>query len=351
MSHALIIGKFYPPHKGHHYLIDTAIEECDRVTVLVLWSDVETIPGPKRAQWLRERHLEAWVDHMRDEFKTEYSDVTWELHMGLIREAIWPRPITHVYSSEEYGAELARRLSGEWTTPTGKRDNLGEVIHRMVDQDRRYVPMSATKFRDNPSEYWHMLDPVVKAGLTKRVVVCGAESSGTTTLTKALAAHYNTVWVPEWGRIMSETRETSKYFEWDADDFAEICNLQPLIEDKAARTAGPVMFCDTDLYATAMFADLYDQEDTTRRGVEMAATERIADLYIVTSVVGVPFEDDGFRLFQASRRWQQDWFWRYLPDHPVIVSGTPEQRLEHATQAVDTLLDTAHQYALPLEYR
>ena len=37
-----------------------------------------------------------------------------------------------------------------------------------------------------------------------RVCVVGAESTGTTTLSRDLAAHYLTVWVPEYGRLYTE---------------------------------------------------------------------------------------------------------------------------------------------------
>ena len=42
--HGLVIGKFYPPHAGHHLLISTAAACSGRVTVLVLSHEVESIP-------------------------------------------------------------------------------------------------------------------------------------------------------------------------------------------------------------------------------------------------------------------------------------------------------------------
>ena len=34
--HGLVLGKFLPPHAGHHELVDFALGRCSRVTVLVL---------------------------------------------------------------------------------------------------------------------------------------------------------------------------------------------------------------------------------------------------------------------------------------------------------------------------
>ncbi|MFD7877967.1 adenylyltransferase/cytidyltransferase family protein, partial [Streptomyces sp. NPDC059766] len=42
--HGLVLGKFYPPHAGHHHLVRTALTQCDRLTVLVCAASVESLP-------------------------------------------------------------------------------------------------------------------------------------------------------------------------------------------------------------------------------------------------------------------------------------------------------------------
>jgi len=37
-THGLVIGKFYPPHLGHHHLIAGAARQVERLTVLVMAS-------------------------------------------------------------------------------------------------------------------------------------------------------------------------------------------------------------------------------------------------------------------------------------------------------------------------
>jgi HTH-type transcriptional repressor of NAD biosynthesis genes len=51
-KHGLVIGKFYPPHRGHKYLIDTAVAQCESVTVIVCWKKSQRISGVLRAQWI-----------------------------------------------------------------------------------------------------------------------------------------------------------------------------------------------------------------------------------------------------------------------------------------------------------
>lgn len=50
----LIVGKFAPLHKGHQLLLETALDECESVTVLVYSNpDFPAMPSEIRANWLR----------------------------------------------------------------------------------------------------------------------------------------------------------------------------------------------------------------------------------------------------------------------------------------------------------
>lgn len=53
-----------------------------------------------------------------------------------------------------------------------------------------------------------------------KIVIYGAESTGKTTLCQALAAHYRTVWVPEYARA---------YLQKKYDNSGEICAIEDLI--------------------------------------------------------------------------------------------------------------------------
>ena len=54
--HGLLIGKFYPPHRGHHAAIREGAAACDRFTVVVMSSAGETVPLADRVAWLRAEH-------------------------------------------------------------------------------------------------------------------------------------------------------------------------------------------------------------------------------------------------------------------------------------------------------
>src|SRR5262245_43473794 len=83
-----------------------------------------------------------------------------------------------------------------------------------------------------------------------RVCLVGAESSGTTTLAQRLAAHYDTLWVPEYGRDYTEARKVAgARYEWKSPEFIHIATKQQEHEDMVAQQARRVIFCDTDALA------------------------------------------------------------------------------------------------------
>ena len=86
---------------------------------------------------------------------------------------------------------------------------------------------------------------MIPAHAVKRVVIIGSESSGTTTLARALAEHYHTTWVPEFGRTYSEGRQSCGQ-PWRSDEFTFIAIEQARMEDALATMANEVLMCDTD---------------------------------------------------------------------------------------------------------
>ena len=70
----------------------------------------------------------------------------------------------------------------------------------------------------------------------KRVLIVGAESTGKTTLAVALAEHYQTTWVPEFGRFYTEARRPRGEW-WTSDEFTFIATEQVRMEDAMERTS------------------------------------------------------------------------------------------------------------------
>src|SRR4051794_23510707 len=252
------MGKFYPPHAGHHALIRRAARECDRVVVAVVASVAESIPLADRVAWLAAEHAEDGnvriVGTRCDAPLDLTDDVVWRAHVAVVAAAAragGAATVDAVCSDEEYGAALAARLGAK---------------HVRVERDGR----SSTAVRRDLAAMWDVLAPATRAGLTTRVVVLGAESTGTTTVAAALAERFKArggVWartecVAEYGREYTQHKWTRaggalNALRWDVHDFDAVAAEQTRNEDAAARRGSPVLIGDTDAFATAIWERRY----------------------------------------------------------------------------------------------
>lgn len=314
----LVVGKFYPPHRGHKHVIDTAASQVEKLTVMVCDKPGETIPAQQRAEWLREIHPNAHVTVIPDTLGDD-DTAGWAAHtiewLGHAPKA--------VFSSEDYGAGYARLMGAE---------------HVMVDKPRQKFPTSGTAVRANPFSQWEFLEPCVRAHFAKRICVLGAESTGTTTLARALADHYKTVWVPEYGRVFSEGKLGANAHEWATREFTHIAGQQARMEDWLARSANRVVICDTDPFATTVWHERYMGGQS--RPVREIADARRYDLYILTGDE-IPFVQDGTRDGEHIRHWMHGRFEEALKEtgRPyAVVRGSHQQRLAAATSLIDNVL-------------
>ena len=375
--HGLVIGKFYPLHAGHHFLIRTAAASCDRVTVVPMAADAESIPLRHRVAWLREAYADqphVSVVGSVDNLPVDYGDpAIWAGHVALMQTAIDEGdhaglPVDAVFTSEAYGAELARRFG---------------AADVRLDPGRSNFAVSGTAIRADPAAHWDRIEPPVRAWFAKRVVVLGAESTGTTTLARDLAAalrarggaYASTEWVPEYGReftvaklavaramaakagpaediatTRSRAEPTIFDLEWTDADFEQVALRQCADEEAAARRGGPILVCDTDALATTIWQLRYTGHITEPvRRIAADLPERA--LYLLTSESDVPFEDDGLRDGEHLRAWMNDEFRSLLAssDIPWLeVRGNEHDRLRQALAVVDEVLAEGWHLADPL---
>jgi NadR type nicotinamide-nucleotide adenylyltransferase len=311
--HGLVLGKFLPPHGGHHELIDHALTQCERVTVLVLASAAERIPLPLRRDWIRARHPGARVVAGWDELPIDFDDpLVHDAHIELM-ERLLNEPIDAVFTGEAYGDLLASRWG---------------VEHLRL---QRGGSISVTAERADPAAWWSTLEPGVRAYFARRVVITGAESTGTTTLARALARRLGTGWVPEVGRAVSEARGLP--YRWRDADFEMIARRQQLNEDRAARTSGPVLVCDTDALATCIWQERYMGRSTG--AVERIAASRSYALSVLTSD-DIPWVQDGWRDGEHLRAWMTERFRERLRGPWIEVRGSVDERVDQVLRALSS---------------
>ena len=270
-------------------MIEHLASQCERPVVLVCATPAQTPSGLDRALWLQQVHPGAEVvvcddfcdwhfpDGCREECSSEWADRVGELGLG---------PVDVVVSSESYGARFAGLLGAR---------------HIDFDADRNAHPVSGTAVRASLEDSWSALHPVTRAGLFRRLVVLGAESTGTTTLVNDLSAALGVPCTPELGRTVSwelyARAGDMASVAWTEQHFWTIVNAQVRTELLALHSAvgsipgplGPWLVCDTDTLATVAWWERY--LPTTSAPLLGFASARLADLYVVTSPDGVDFDD------------------------------------------------------------
>ncbi|MDB5847775.1 MAG: transcriptional regulator, partial [Rhodoferax sp.] len=348
-----------------HLLIAAAAASCGRVSVVVMAASHERISLAERVQWLREAHAataHVTVTGIVDDVRMDLQDAAiWRAHVDLMREAlaaIVAPSVTAVFSSEAYGAELAGHFGARSVT---------------IDTARELAPISATRVRADVCAHWDFLSPPVKAGLARRVVVIGAESTGTTTLSRDIAdalrcrggAHGATRWVEEYGRRFTIDKLASERaaaqlagrvppsmhgMTWRSEEFTAIARTQNALAAREARIGGPLLVCDTDAFATGVWHERY--LGTASSAVESLAEVDRGAVYLLTDHEGVPFEQDGIRDGEHIRAWMNARFLAQLEatGRPcVVMRGTRSERLRDALVAINRLLAESWRFVTPSE--
>lgn len=170
----------------------------------------------------------------------------------------------------------------------------------------------------------------------RRVCLLGAESTGKTTLARALAEAYETLWNPEYGRPYTEIGRP-RGAPWTSWEFTHIARIQCWYEDFLAGCCERVLFCDTDAFTTAVFHEVY-LGSPARDFQELVA--RRYDAYLVCGL-DVPFAHDGIREFEQRRRAMHA---RYLTHVRrsgapwAVVEGPVPSRVEAARTIVEAVL-------------
>lgn len=141
------IGKFAPLHKGHQYLIETAIKEVDELYVIVYETNLIDISAEKRAEWIKKLYPNVHTIVAKNP-PTKYGmdEESVKIQTDYLKRVLGDIKGTHFYSSEEYGKYVARDLN---------------VENRVVDFKREYVPISATKVRANFDAYAKYVSQIV----------------------------------------------------------------------------------------------------------------------------------------------------------------------------------------------
>jgi NadR type nicotinamide-nucleotide adenylyltransferase len=182
----------------------------------------------------------------------------------------------------------------------------------------------------------------------QKIVVLGPESTGKSSLCAALAAHYQTIWTPEYARQFLAEQGT-KYTYADLLTIAkgQIKNEDRSIElldhkneDNQGGATTNKLILDTDMYVMKVWCEYVF--NNCHHYILEQINHRSYDLYLLCDI-DLPWTADEMREYpDAGPRLELFTLYKELLINQKtpwgIVSGTGNQRTENAIKLIDQLL-------------
>jgi len=312
----LIVGKFSPLHKGHEYLITSALSMCEHLTIITYSNpEFNGCSAPRRASWLKamfpQTSIHALNSNLPDNDGSDYVHRRFVGEFCRDRLRIFPKV---VFTSESYGLGFADYLTNFFGA---------KVEHVCIDIDRKHIPISGSKIRSDIHACRVYLSPIVYADFVETICFLGAESSGKSTLTQSAAELFKTVAVSKYGRTLWEQKAGNLAFR----DMIKIAKTHVSHEEKQRLNANRFLFVDTSPLTTLFYSECLFSRATT----ELKRLSQREYDHVFLCDIDFPLVQDGTRSSEEFRCKQQEWYLKTLKERNIryhVLSGNLSQRLK-----------------------
>jgi NadR type nicotinamide-nucleotide adenylyltransferase len=167
-----------------------------------------------------------------------------------------------------------------------------------------------------------------------KIAVVGPESTGKSTMSDYLAAHYQTIAVPEYAR--GYCANLTEPCTWQ--DEINMFYGQLALEAELLPRANKVLICDTTFITVKIWSD--EMFGKAPQQVLDELPKHPYDLYLLLNI-DLPWQDDPLRNFPTMRQHFMDVWYKELDAlnaNYVLISGTGNDRYESAIRAIDEFL-------------
>jgi NadR type nicotinamide-nucleotide adenylyltransferase len=322
-----VVGKFTPLHRGHMYLIDTALANCEHVVVLTYGNpSLGFAPHWKRI-WFKELYPQVTLISP-DTSEAPHNDASELEHRQFCERLLTKNKLRPnvVFSSESYGEPFAEQLQAWWGQP---------VAHIMVDGGRKVVPVSGTRLREEKGIWSEYVHPIVQRNRTCRLTILGGESSGKTTLAKALSEATGYPWVAEYGREYCEKIGGVKNLKFE--DLLEIGREQIRRENEVVDSCEqPWVICDTSPLTTRFYSEALFKDVDPK--LFFLAKRHHYDLTLLLGREEHEWVQDGDRMSPEFSNEQDQWYIDNIHDYDSTAffpGGSVEERVKSAIQLME----------------
>lgn len=325
-------GSFNPLHMGHVRCIIQAANMCRELYVIISTGENrDEIDYKIRYRWIYEltSHIgNVKIIRLSDnaKTKTDYTEQYWLEDSVKVKDEIGKK-IDVVFCGSDYGEDsFWYKCYPESKIITFERDGI-----------------SSSEIRKHPYKYWDWIPKNVRPYYVKKVLLIGSESTGKSTLTINLANHFNTNYIDEAGRDISERSGTDLLML--SEDFTEILLTHKMNEIKAIKQSNKVLFIDTDALITQFYMDFLSDE---RKVLNKPLSDAIDGLNEYDMILflepDVEFVQDGDRsvIIQNDRLTYSNKIKEIFNKHNkqfICISGTYRERYEKAVSIVNQMLE------------
>ena len=324
-------GSFNPLHLGHVDCIIQAANMCRELyIVLSVGNNRGEINYRVRYRWLYQltKHIgNVKIITLFDDAatKADYTEEYWDSDAKKVKEQIG-KSIDIVFCGDDYDE------NSFWNKCYPESE-----IYFFPRND-----ISSTEIRKNPYKRWDWIPNVAKPYFVKKVLLMGGESTGKSTLTINLANRFNTNYIDEAGRDISERSGTDMLML--SEDFTEILLQHKLNEIKAINDSNKVLFIDTDTLVTQFYMSFLNDPEIDRNKALSDAIDALNEYDLILFLEpDVAFVQDGDRseVIRDDRETYSNKIKDLITSHGknfIVINGTYQERYVKAVEAVERLL-------------